>query len=296
MNSHILDFYRSFSTYTNPGLYKNLLKNLPDDVSELGNLVRSNIIHRTTLKFGNIWTNSDLKFGDMKKVPWFRQAEDDILVTTSAMLSELYFRDNRGFVLDRSEKDKLILTCRFVSLLMASILKSKGIPTRVRAGHAPYFPFSKFSIDHWINQYWSFDEKRWINIDVDGSWSISKNLDPYDLPKEKFDFPADAWLSIRSGKTDPNKFWNAFSKKGALVVFWSLFYDFHCLMNNEIIYLYGPSNGFGIPRKFASLSKSNLRQIDELAILMQSPDENFDDLRDFWNTNKDFRLLSGGLL
>lgn len=70
---------------------------------------------------------------------WWRQPEDDILVTVSAMLSELYRRDSRGFILDREPKDKLVLTCRFVAIMMATILKSKGIPARVRSGNTSYF-------------------------------------------------------------------------------------------------------------------------------------------------------------
>ncbi|RZP31377.1 hypothetical protein EXW68_09760, partial [Francisella tularensis subsp. mediasiatica] len=41
-------------------------------------LVRKNFIHRTTLAAGNTGTNADLKFGNMQKVPWWRQPEDDI--------------------------------------------------------------------------------------------------------------------------------------------------------------------------------------------------------------------------
>ena len=261
--------------------------------------IRKNIIHRTTLLAGNVGTNADKKFGDMTKVPWYRQPEDDILVTASAMLSELYRRDKRGFVRDRKEKDKLVVTCRFVAILIASILKSKGIPCRVRSGNAPYFNMGKVgkvSADHWINQYWDSKQKRWITIDVDGSWSLNENFDPYDVPEGKFDFPADAWIKIRGGKEDANRFWNAKPEKGMIVVLWSLFYDFHCLMNNEIIYIYGPSNNFGNPEKFAELSEKELKTIDQLARLMQEPDVNFNKLKNMWNTNKEFRLLSGGLL
>ena len=52
MNDKVLKHYLEFSVYTNPSLYKEELKNLPDDVLELGKLVRSNIIHRTTLVVG----------------------------------------------------------------------------------------------------------------------------------------------------------------------------------------------------------------------------------------------------
>ncbi|MBI4454126.1 hypothetical protein HY636_05780 [Candidatus Woesearchaeota archaeon] len=298
MNKKTINHYLEFSQYTYPGPYQYLLKkNLPNDVRKIGELVRKQIIHRTTLEAGNVGTNADKKFGDMTKVPWYRQPEDDIFVTASAIVAELYRRDERGFVNNRSEKDKLVLTCRFVAILMASILKSKGIHCRVRAGHAPYFnmgSLGKVSADHWINQYWNSKEKRWITIDVDGSWSLNDDFDPYNIPDEKFDYPADAWLNIRIKKEDQNRFWNAKPERGLIVVLWSLFYDFHCLMNSEITYIHVPE--IATYEKFGKLSEKELKEIDDLARLMRNPDENFDKLQQLWNTSKKFRLLNGGLL
>jgi len=297
MSRKILDFYREFSMYTNPGLHEGALKKLPNDIRKIGNLVRNSLVHRTTLAAGNTGTNADKKFGDMEKMPWYRQSEDDILTTASAMLAELYRRDKRGFISNRNVKDKLVLTCRFTAVLMASILKSKGTPCRVRAGHAPYFDMGRLgnvSADHWINQYWNSKEKRWVTIDVDGSWSMDENFDAYDIPDGKFDFPAGAWLNIRSGKDDANRFWHAKPERGLIVVAWSLFYDFHCLMNDEVIYAHVPEPATYV--KFESLSQSELNEIDNLARLMQKPDENFRKLQKTWNTNRSFRLLKGGLL
>ncbi|MDE4992581.1 hypothetical protein NAH07_11445, partial [Francisella tularensis subsp. holarctica] len=79
-------------------------------------------------------------------------------------------------------------------------------PARVRAGHTAYFDMGELgtvSTDHWINQYWNEQENRWITSDVDGSFSLNENFDPYDMPERKVDFPADAWLGIRAGKLDP---------------------------------------------------------------------------------------------
>ncbi|MBI2064961.1 MAG: transglutaminase domain-containing protein [Candidatus Yanofskybacteria bacterium] len=298
MDKKVLKHYLEFGTYTYPGLYQEKLKNdLPDNIREIGFLVRKNILHRTTLADGNIGTNADLKFGDMTKVPWWRQSEDDILVTATAMLAELYRRDERGFVNDREPKDKLVLTCRFLAVMMASILKSKGIPARVRSGNASYFDMGELgnvSADHWINQYWNESEGRWITIDVDGSLSLKDDFDPYDMPEGKFDFPANAWLDIRAGKIDPQHFYNAGGSKGAIVVLWSLFYDFNSLMNNEIIYHHGPI--YGNPQKFEKLTSAEFEKIDRLAHLMQDPDGNFDELVKVWETEKEFRILTGGLL
>ena len=180
---------------------------------------------------------------------------------------------------------------------MASILKSKGIPCRVRAGHAPYFnmgSLGEVSADHWINQYWNSKEERWVAIDVDGSWSLNDDFDPYNIPERKFDYPADAWLNIRTKKDDPNRFWNAKPERGLIVVAWSIFYDFHCLMNSEITYIHVPE--IATYEKFGKLSEKELKEIDNLALLMQNPEKNFDKLQQLWNTSKQFRLLKGGLL
>jgi len=300
MNEKVLKHYLDFGTFTYPGLYQDILKNdIPDDIREIGDLVRKSFIHRTTLAAGNVGTNADLRFGDMTKVPWWRQSEDDVLVTAVAMIAELCRRDKRGFVSDREPKDKLVLTCRFVAILIASILKSKGIPARVRSGNAPYFDMGDLgnvSTDHWINQYWSRSERRWITIDVDGSLSLNEDFDPYDMPDKTFDFPADAWLAIRAGDVDPEHFYNAKPERGAIVVLWSLFYDFHSVMNSEIIYAHKPAGGYGEQEKFNALTKEELEKIDTLARLMQKPDDNFDELVKIWETEKEFRLLVGGLL
>lgn len=65
-------------------------------------------------------------------------------------------------------------------------------------------------------------------------------------------------------------------------------------MNSEIIYLHAPE--MVKLDNFSKLSEQELSEIDELAHLMQKPDENFDELQKIWETNKKFRLLKGALL
>lgn len=292
-NKKLLDHYLQYGLFTYPGLYEDYLKTLPDDVKELGQLLRTNIIHRTTLDAGNVGSNADLKYGDMTKIPWWRQAEDDYLPTATAMLAEFFRRAQKGLTMERKVEDKLVLTCRYVSILMASVLKAKSIPARVRSGFGSYFEDTKDAWDHWITQYWNTQEDRWVTIDVDGSWHKT-GFDMYDMPDGKFDFPADAWLNVRQKKVNENHFKNAGGEEGLITIAWELFYDFHCLMNNEIIYLHAPA--FTKLDKFYKLSESKLKEIDKFATLMQKPDDNFYKLQEIWETNKEYRLLKGALL
>lgn len=285
----------SFSTYTFPGPYNEYLKTVvPDDVREFGPLLRRNIIHRVTLKNGNTGSNSDLRYGDMRNVPWWRQAEDDVLVTSAAMLSELFRRDGRVLTSDRKEADRLVVTCRYVALLTAAILKSKGLPARVRSGFESYaVPEPGVSCDHWITQYWCESNDRWISVDVDCCLE-DLDFDPFDIPYGKFEFAADCWLGVRDGSVDIARFQNGGGFTGLIILGWELLYDFHCLMNCEIYYLHTPAHlRF---QAFEKISEEQLAELDNLARLMLAPDDNFVALQQIWGSSKQLRLLTGGLL
>ncbi|MBS8122382.1 transglutaminase-like domain-containing protein [Candidatus Vampirococcus lugosii] len=292
MNENILNHYLNFSVFTNPGCYENFLKSLPDDVKQLGNLISHQIIHRVTLRDLNTNANKNLIYGDMEKFPWHRlRCEDDILPNSVSMIAELLRLDDKGFHKDRKVEDKIVVTCRYVAILMATILKSKNIPCRVRSGFAPYF--SDGSWDHWINQYWDQNQKKWINFDADGFFEDFLDFDQYNIPEEKFDWSANTWLGIRQGKLNADNFINAGGYKGLLPVLWAVFYDFHSLMNNEILYLQAP---YYIGNKFDKFTEKDFEEIDELANLMLEVDKNFDKLVDIWNTNKKFRILNSPLI
>ena len=283
MNKQILKHYLQYSQFTYPGLYEDYFKSLSNDIRELGLLIRKQFIHRTTLEAGNTGTNADMKYGDMTKVPWWRQAEDEYFNTVVAMIAELFRTDSKGLTLERKAEDKPVLTCRHTTLLVSSVLKAKGISCRVRSGYAPYFSFEKgLSSDHWINEYWSEKENRWVIRDVDGSLH-STAIDRFDMPKDAFDYPAVAWLKIREGKVDGDHFWNAKPATGLKVVGWALFYDLHCLMNNEIIYTHNPAYLYF---KWDSMTEKDRKELDELARVMIDPDKNFEKLVHIWNTEK----------
>ncbi len=296
MNPILKNHYLQTGPFTYAGPYKEYFQSLPDDPRELGNLISHQIIHRVTLREGNANANADLRYGDMNEYPWYRsRCEDDMFLTAPAIAAELFRLDPRGFVPDRRVENKLVLTCRYVSVLVSAIYKAKGIPCRSRAGFAPYFQ-PGVSMDHWINQVWNEKENRWQTMDADGFYDeAAMGLNQYDMKEEQFDWAAQAWLDIRGGKTDGKQFLYAdgLGTCSLKAVIRYLLYDFHALMNHEISYVFQPCYVDG---KFDSLTEKDFKELDELAKLLLSPDENFEALRNLWDTNRKFRVLNSPLV
>lgn len=296
MKPELFKHFLQTGPFTYAGLYRDYFRSLPDDPRELGDLISHQIVHRVTLREGNTNANADLRYGDMNEYPWYRmRCEDDMFLTAPAIAAELFRLDGRGFVPDRAVKDKLVLTCRYVSVLVSAIYKAKGIPCRSRAGFAPYFQ-PGVSMDHWINQVWNEKEGRWVTFDADGFYDEqAMGICQYDMSEKSFDWAGAAWLAIRRGETDGREFLYAdgLGTCSLKAVIRYLFYDFHALMNHEISYLFQPAYVDG---KFDSLTEDDFKELDALAELLLSPDENFPALQSLWETNRKFRVLNSPLV
>lgn len=292
----VLEFYKKTSPYTDLGYYKEFAKELPDDIEELCMLQRMQIIHPITYKDKEIRKKDKSFWGDMTKVPITRlDFEDDIFPTAQSIIAEL-LRKDPNYGLNREAKDKVHVTCRGQAILLAGILKAKGISTRARSGFGPYIDEEfKVGFDHWITEYYDEKDNRWKLVDADmhcADYEIGFNLD--DIPRDKFWFGAEAYLGLRTGKfkdgeiryaSDPPTF-------GLKAAIRGLFYDFHSLMNDEIIFLHQPKY---IQDKKFELSEEEYIELDNLANLMLKPNENFEKLQDVWNTIPKFRIMSGAL-
>ena len=296
MNEKILEHYKKTGSFTYAGCYQEYFRSLPDDPAVLGRLICGQVIHRVTLKEGNTNANETLLYGDMDRYPWYRmRCEDDVFLTAAAMTAELFRLDERGFRADRNVEHKLVVTCRYVSVLMSAILKAKGIPARCRAGFAPYFK-EGVSMDHWINQYYSEKEKRWITFDADGFYEENGMLlSQYDMPESSFDWVAEAYLSVRSGKTDGKQYVYADNlgtcSLPALIRY--LIYDFHALMNQELTYTFLPAYLEG---RLDRLTEVELQEFDRLARWMLEPDRYFEELCTIWKQERKWRILNSPLV
>ena len=105
------------------------------------------------------------------------------------------------------------------------------------------------------------------------------------MNKKDFGWIAKIWLDVRSEKEDINKFIHGSASQGLNILAYTLFFDFHTLMNDEISYLFMPSY-IDDDREFSNLTTEELKELDDLATLMLEPDKNFDTLRYIFFTEK----------
>lgn len=286
INQKIKNFYKQVSFFTNPGAYKDYFVSLTDNIEELRFLVSEQHLHKMRL-----YRNYDKRYVS-KNFVWINCLYDS-LNTATAMTGEIFRLDNnKGFKLNKPIEKRIIVTCRYMSILFASVLKAKGIPCRCRSGFAPYI-YQDYNVDHWINEYWCEAENRWVGIDCDikdlsRCWDKTVNL--CDVGS-KFDYPANLWLKARRGQLDNlEKYLKYTSYKGLDILAYTLFLDFNALMNIELPYRCKPI--FIDSEKFFNLTEAELTEIDNLATLMLDPDKNFDKLKEIWETNDKFRILS----
>ena len=169
----MLDFYKQTSMFTDLGKYKEDAIDLWENkckksLKELQHYLMSVTIHRVIIQQALIDGSAKyFEYGDLSKIDFKTPVcEDDIFLTATSIFNEIYRRDNKGFYFERPFENKLVLTCRYISVLTSAILKANGIPCRSRAGWARYLREGK-CLDHWVNEYWNEKEQRWIMFDMD---------------------------------------------------------------------------------------------------------------------------------
>lgn len=294
MDNNILKHYLEVGIYTNFGPYKEYFKSLPDDIYELRDLVNNQHIHKMSLYRSFKGENSNK---NNLRYKWtLYRCYDDVLLTTPAMVAELFRRNGADeFLINNTDPNKkLVITCRYVSVLFASVLKAKGIPCRCRSGFAPYLYNDKI-VDHWIVQYYDKNFNKWINVDAQANLKHADfNIKNFD--DSKFDWAADIWLKMRKGTLENKELYvNGVKHYGDATFAWSLLMDFHALFHDEINYVTLPVFLYDNCDNLYNLKKKTLEELDQLAKLMLDVDKNFEKLKEIWENNKKFRSVASSL-
>jgi hypothetical protein len=270
-DTSLLAFYRQYSSFTDPGEYEYLYENLPDSLPELCSLIKSQFIH---------------PFAELPKyreqIPKERWHESYGFPSVKSILEGLLYYDSRGLVLDRKPEDRLVLGCRDYAVLVASILKWRGVPARVRSGHAPYLK-PGFHLSHTICEVWNENDKRWMLVDP-GTGMI-------DFDREKFDFSNDAWLQLQNGEIDPNLFGIPGRYSGFASITGKVYHDLASILGSEHpIYQYAPVMDY-IFENNDQLTSKHIETLNRISELMKSIDaENLAELREIYNKTPEIQI------
>jgi len=271
VDNSILDFYRQYSSFTNPGEYKYLYENLPDSLPELCSLIRSQFIH----------PHAELPMY-RDQIPKERWNESLKYPTVKSVLEGLLSFDSRGLVNDRKSKDRLVLGCRHNAILLASILKYRGIPARVRCGHVTYL-IPEFHASHTICEVWNENDKRWMLVDP--------STVMVDFSREKFDFSNDAWLKLQKKEIDPNFFGFPGKYTGLVSIVGKVCTDLASILGTEYpIYQYAPILDYAFQNN-NQLTSKHIETLNSISELMKSIDaENLSKLQEIYNNTPEIQI------
>jgi hypothetical protein len=271
VDTSVLNFYRQYSTSTHPGEYEYLYENLPDSLPGLCSLIRSQFIH---------------PYADLPKyseqIPKERWNEMLRYPSVKSILKGLVSYDSSGLTKERKPEDRLVLGCWHNSILLASILKSRGIPARVRYGHATYI-VPGYHISHTICEVWNEDEMRWILVDP--------SMDMVDFSRAKFDFSNDAWLQLQRKEVDPNLYGipGKYSGMGSIAA--KVCGDLASILGTEhTIFQYAPILDF-IFEEDKQLTDKHIETLNRISELMKSLDiDNLLKLQEIYNNTPEIQM------
>jgi excinuclease ABC subunit A len=263
VDTSLLGFYREYSSFTDPGRYTYLYEDLPDSLPELCSLIKSQFIH----PFAELPRYREL-------IPKERWRESMKYPTVKSVLEGLIYYDSRGFVEDRKPEDRLVLGCRDYAILLASIMKYRDIPARVRYGHAVYI-MPGFHVSHTICEVWNENEHRWMLVDP-GTGMI-------DFNKEKFDYSNDVWLQMQNDEIDPNQYGLPGRYTGLVSIIGKVCPDLASILGNEhTVYEYAPILEYAFDDN-DELPAEQLETLNRICLLMKSINaDNFSKLQEIY--------------
>ncbi len=274
-HKNILDYYAAAGPLTHPGKHARRLKDLPDNVDQLVQVVHELGIYDVVANDFYGITLSD------------ERAADIHLRSVEAMLDALFAVDDQPLTAERVPEHRIGCRCHAFTKLIVTLLRARGIPARARCGFAAYFGPGRYE-DHWVCEYWNATEGRWVLVDaqMDEVWQekLAIQWDVLDVSRDQFWVAADAWMRCRNGEASPEQFGIGFYEgmKGLWFIAGNLVRDAASLNKMEML----PWDVWGAtPMPDATFTEEQLSFYDQLAALTQIPDETFDKLQILYNSD-----------
>jgi hypothetical protein len=271
-----LGYYRQVAAVTDPGRYRRHLLDLPDDIPALCRVVQGLVIHDMWVAQYGIESAPD-RLNELR------------LYFVERIIARAFELDERPLDQPRSPDKRVIGCCRDFSVLLCSILRTKGIPARARCGFGSYF--GEGFCDHWVCEYWHAGRGRWISVDPQldplQRGCLGIDFDVCDLPDGKLIVGGRAWQMCRSEGYDPRLF-GLGDCHGLWFVRGNLLRDLASLNKHETVpYLVGrPWDAWEImAQDDTAVSEEELRLLDNVASVTQRGNEAFDEVRSVFEAN-----------
>lgn len=273
------EYYTKHSVYSEPKQYANLYKNLPDDIEQLTKIIRGLIVHQhETEKYYGF------------KLPKGREIEPNTRYVEK-IIEKIINMDSSDLTVERIPEKRFIGLCRDFALMLCSILRSKGIPARIRCGFANYFHVDEH-VDHWLCEFWDKKENRWILVDTEvdeierKSYSIPSTFNNLDVTKDEFWLSSKAWEELKKNPEKEKLFGvTSIDIVGAWFVRANLFRDLAAL--NKIELCPWDYTEYSDKRHdvFADIDKNEIDFLDSLAEAINSVYSDVDKTIDFYKNN-----------
>ncbi|HEX4391091.1 MAG TPA: transglutaminase domain-containing protein [Mycobacterium sp.] len=276
----VLTYYTRPGPLTSAGVHHAALRELPSTVPDLLQAVQGLLIHKHLT-----WAYD---------VPLTEEHETTSNVRSIERFLDLLLSDGRPLTEARAPAERLGGTCRDFTALTVAALRSHDVPARARCGFGDYFPGDTME-DHWVAEYWSTDEHRWVladaQIDARQRELFGVELDLTDIPRDRFVVAGLAWQHCRAGRDDPNRYGlSAINEFGGWWIAANLVRDVAALSNLELL----PWDVWGaMPTPEEEITPEITTLFDELAEITANPDTAADSRAHY---QRDDRLRVHGLV
>ncbi len=271
------DYYQHTGPMTAPGAHEAELSAMPTDLASLCEVIQGVLIHRDIAP----WLYG-LKLSE-------KDRDDAHIRPIAQMLTRIRALDARPLTIAREPGRRMPGVCRHFSLMLASVLRHQGIPARPRCGFGTYFEPGKF-IDHWVCEYWSARDARWIMVDAQLD-AIQRNafkvdFNPLDVPRNRFIIAGYAWQQCRAGRADAARF-GILDMHGLWFIAGNVLRDLASLNQMEML----PWDVWGLmAMNDASLTDEDRTLLDRVAARTLAGDEAFAEVRALYDSDNRLRV------